>query len=80
MNGPATSITSSVYNFTRENGRTYHAYEAGKYMLPNDEPEKERMDIHYHAIRILFGDRAFFAPLEKEPQSIIDQGTGTGIW
>jgi ubiquinone/menaquinone biosynthesis C-methylase UbiE len=48
--------------------------------MPNDEPEKDRMDIHYHAICILFGDRAIFAPIGPNPQTIIDQGTGTGIW
>jgi ubiquinone/menaquinone biosynthesis C-methylase UbiE len=48
--------------------------------MPNDEPEKDRMDIHYHAIRILFDDKAIFAPLGPNPQTIIDQATGTGIW
>ena len=38
------SIASSIYNYEQENGRTYHAYKAGKYALPNDEGEKERMD------------------------------------
>jgi hypothetical protein len=32
-----TSLSSSVVNYEYENGRRYHAYNAGKYALPNDE-------------------------------------------
>ena len=36
--GAATpSLASSIYNYTYENGRRYHAYRSGKYALPNDE-------------------------------------------
>jgi hypothetical protein len=31
------SATSSVYNFRYENGRRYHAYAEGQYLVPNDE-------------------------------------------
>lgn len=31
------SLSSSVVNYEYENGRRYHAYNAGKYALPNDE-------------------------------------------
>jgi hypothetical protein len=37
------SITSSVAERLEENGRTYHAYKEGKYMLPNDEAELNRL-------------------------------------
>jgi hypothetical protein len=38
------SVTSSIFAYEEENGRTYHAYKAGKYVMPNDEGEQERMD------------------------------------
>lgn len=38
------SVTSSIFAYQEENGRTYHAYRAGKYVIPNDEGEQERMD------------------------------------
>lgn len=38
------SVTSSIYAYEQENGRTYHAYKAGKYVMPNDDGEQERMD------------------------------------
>lgn len=31
------SVTESIYDHIVENGRTYHRYKEGKYMLPNDE-------------------------------------------
>lgn len=38
------SVTSSIFAYETENGRTYHAYKSGKYVMPNDEGEQERMD------------------------------------
>jgi hypothetical protein len=38
------TITSSIFHYEEENGRTYHAFRAGKYMLPNDDDEILRMD------------------------------------
>ena len=38
------SLSSSIYAYETENGRTYHAYKRGKYVMPNDEREQERMD------------------------------------
>jgi hypothetical protein len=32
-----TSVLSGIYNYVDENGRTYHRYKEGKYLLPNDE-------------------------------------------
>ncbi|KAL2010935.1 hypothetical protein VTN00DRAFT_3653 [Thermoascus crustaceus] len=39
------SLTSSVLNFRNENGRSYHAYRDGTYLFPNDEEEKDRLDL-----------------------------------
>ncbi|KAN0095936.1 S-adenosyl-L-methionine-dependent methyltransferase [Hyaloscypha variabilis] len=74
------SLSSSILAYEVEHGRSYHAYNAGKYVLPNDEEEKDRMDIQYHALRILFEEKLFYAPIDKNPQCILDIGTGTGIW
>ena len=40
-----TSVSSSIKDYTYENGRRYHAYKVGKYLLPNDEDEQGRMDV-----------------------------------
>ncbi|TKA22627.1 hypothetical protein B0A50_07636 [Salinomyces thailandicus] len=40
-----TSLDSSVTNYKYEHGRRYHAYQDGKYVLPNDEAEINRLDL-----------------------------------
>ncbi|KAL8948063.1 MAG: hypothetical protein Q9222_005716 [Ikaeria aurantiellina] len=75
-----TSIASSITDYKYEHGRRYHAYQEGRYVLPNDEEEQNRMNLQYHAMRLAFGDKSFFAPLGDKVQRIIDAGTGTGIW
>ena len=74
------SLTSSITAYQHEHGRRYHAYQAGRYVLPNDEQEQERMDLQYHAIRLAFADALAFAPIGEKPAAILDVGTGTGIW
>ncbi|KAL8870770.1 MAG: hypothetical protein Q9174_003260 [Haloplaca sp. 1 TL-2023] len=73
-----TSARITAYRF--QHGRRYHAYQEGRYDLPNDEKEQERMELQYHALRLAFGDRLYLAPLDNKPATILDIGTGTGIW
>ncbi|KFX86242.1 hypothetical protein O988_09697, partial [Pseudogymnoascus sp. VKM F-3808] len=44
------TVGSSAFTFPKENGRTYHAYQEGKYLMPNDEKEQDRMDMIYHSL------------------------------
>ncbi|AEO64491.1 uncharacterized protein THITE_2142374 [Thermothielavioides terrestris NRRL 8126] len=37
------SVSPSLYEFVQENGRTFHKYKQGKYFLPNDEREQDRL-------------------------------------
>ncbi|KPA40777.1 methyltransferase [Fusarium langsethiae] len=78
-----TSISSSILNYRRENGRTYHAYKDGKYVLPNDEAENERLDLQHNLFLLTLDDMLGLAP-PNEPDSkakhVLDIGTGTGIW
>ncbi len=73
------SLRSSIFAYEEEHGRTYHAFHAGKYVVPNDEGEQERMDLHYHSMRLSLQNKLFHAPLAA-PTGILDVGTGTGIW
>lgn len=45
FNSDVTSLTSTAFDYTYENGRRYHSFRAGKYALPNDEREQERLDM-----------------------------------
>jgi len=86
------SITSSIYNYVYENGRRYHAYRSGQYVLPNDEAEQERLDLQHHIWRLLLHGGLYTAPLNIPAEEsdawgrpvgdfrILDLGTGTGIW
>ena len=73
------SLQSSIFDYEEEYGRSYHAFRRGKYVMPNDEREQERMDMHYHSLRLALNNRHWIAPIE-EPKNILDVGTGTGIW
>lgn len=75
-----TSLASSVMNYKYQNGRRYHKYRDGAYMLPNDETEQDRLDMLHHIYRMILGGRLFLAPLTSEPERVLDFGTGTGIW
>lgn len=52
------------------------------YAFPNDELERERLELQNEALVKLFGGRLFFAPLSERapPVSILDIATGTGDW
>ena len=74
------SLASSMRSYRYENGRRYHAYRDGKYLLPNDEPEQDRLDFYHHIWRLIIGGDLFSAPIGTNPQRVLDLGTGTGIW
>ena len=68
-------------NFPERYGRTYHAYREGRYPLPNDEGELNRLDVHHHLILLAMQNHLFFAPLPPDFSGrVLDLGTGTGIW
>ncbi|KAL5337989.1 S-adenosyl-L-methionine-dependent methyltransferase [Aspergillus crustosus] len=74
-----TSITSSAMAYTYENGRRYHSYHEGEYVLPNDEQEQDRLDLTHHIYRMVLNGELHRAPI-KNPSRVLDIGTGTGIW
>ncbi|KAJ9653512.1 hypothetical protein H2198_007294 [Neophaeococcomyces mojaviensis] len=74
------SLSSSIFDYEEVHGRTYHAYHNGKYWLPNDADEMERIDIMYHAYRLAMGDKLHYAPIDQDPSAVLDVGTGTGLW
>src|SRR2546421_2047833 len=76
----STSLASSILDYRYENGRRYHAYRDGEYLLPNDDPEQNRLNIMHHISRLVLGGALYRAPIadgRPPPRRILD---GTGIW
>lgn len=63
----------------QEHGRTYHSYKEGTYLLPNDGEEQDRLDLQHTTLFRLMGHELYWAPI-TQPKSVLDIGTGTGIW
>lgn len=74
------SLTSSIERYPVENGRRYHAFKDGNYVMPNDESELDRLDLTHQMLRITLGNKIYLSPIGDKPWSILDIGTGTGIW
>ncbi|KAL1994552.1 hypothetical protein VTN49DRAFT_2022 [Thermomyces lanuginosus] len=73
------SLTSSVLDYRHENGRRYHKFRDGSYLLPNDETESDRLDMLHEMFLTLLHGKLYLAPIER-PQRVIDLATGTGLW
>ncbi|KAH6885407.1 S-adenosyl-L-methionine-dependent methyltransferase [Thelonectria olida] len=73
------SLKSSIMNY-RWNGRRYHAFREGAYLVPNDDEEQERMDLGHHIYSLALKGKLYLAPVGDKIQRVLDLGTGTGIW
>ncbi|KKA27159.1 hypothetical protein TD95_000388 [Thielaviopsis punctulata] len=80
--GNTASISSSIFHYQYENGRRYHAFREGQYVLPNDDREQERLNLQHHMWRLMQHGALYTAPLEQlsDNMRILDLGCGTGIW
>ncbi|KXH36516.1 TAM domain methyltransferase [Colletotrichum nymphaeae SA-01] len=77
------SLTASIFQNRVENGRTYHRYKDGKYNMPNDETESERLDFQHDICIYTFDDKLGIAPPcddDVKVGRVLDVGTGTGSW
>ncbi|TGZ80539.1 S-adenosyl-L-methionine-dependent methyltransferase [Ascodesmis nigricans] len=76
-----TSVTSSIRAYLFHNGRRYHRYGGqGKYVLPNDEAEQDRLDLHHHLALMVLDAKLHTVKLPENLHRVLDCGTGTGIW
>ncbi|KAF2110998.1 S-adenosyl-L-methionine-dependent methyltransferase [Lophiotrema nucula] len=73
------SLASNVTRYRYENGRRYHAFRDGSYYGPNDDKYAMHESIVHHLWLLTLNDKLYLAPI-SDPQSILDVGTGTGLW
>ncbi|KAK1981428.1 S-adenosyl-L-methionine-dependent methyltransferase [Colletotrichum cereale] len=77
------SISSSILNYRFENGRTHHKYKDGNYIFPNDEREKDRLDMQHEILTYtLDGELGLAPPCHRNAKvgRVLEVGTSTGIW
>ncbi|KAJ9318295.1 hypothetical protein DTO271D3_1552 [Paecilomyces variotii] len=78
--GSTYSLSSSVLNYQYEHGRRYHAYHEGKYIMPNDDQEQNKLFLIHLMHELAFDGRLHLAPISPDPQNVLDVGTGRGDW
>ncbi|PWY92013.1 S-adenosyl-L-methionine-dependent methyltransferase [Aspergillus heteromorphus CBS 117.55] len=66
--------------FCEENGRTYHGYRKGMYMLPCDEQEQDRLDIFHKLFTVARVEESLMYAPHPHNGRFLDLGCGTGIW
>ncbi|KAH6980459.1 S-adenosyl-L-methionine-dependent methyltransferase [Ilyonectria destructans] len=77
-NSSTASITSSIMASHELHGREYNS-KYPHYWGPIDEKQQKALDIMHHALLLAMNEKLCLPPI-KNPQSILDVGTGTGIW
>ncbi|VTT77826.1 unnamed protein product [Fusarium fujikuroi] len=69
LQSSSASVSSSILNYCRENGRTYHAYKDG--------------NLQHNLFLLTFDDKVGLSPpnkLDAKVKHVMDVGTGTCIW
>ncbi|CEL11944.1 hypothetical protein ASPCAL15038 [Aspergillus calidoustus] len=74
------SVHSTLIEGIWENGRRYHKYHDGFYFIPDDEQEQERLDMQHEICLMTMNRMLYYSPLRSDVRSVLDIGTGTGIW
>ncbi|OTB08522.1 hypothetical protein M426DRAFT_317146 [Hypoxylon sp. CI-4A] len=74
------SLSESIFNYRVLHGRTFNAPKTTEYWAPNDDQQNEGLDLLHNCLMMLMDDRLFLAPIDDNPQRVLDVGTGTGIW
>ncbi|RDW66209.1 hypothetical protein BP6252_09844 [Coleophoma cylindrospora] len=73
----AIGVGPDEHEHVKEHGRTYHAYKQGKYPLPNDQQEQNRLNLQHTMLTMLTHGKLYLSPLGDNPQHVLDLATGT---
>ncbi|KAF5664113.1 phosphoethanolamine n-methyltransferase 3 [Fusarium heterosporum] len=84
IDGPhlsAASVVSSILEYRNSKGRARHfPFNDSGYPFPTDDQALENFDLMHHFSTLLTDDKLFLAPVEDNVQTVLDVGTGTGLW
>lgn len=39
-----------------------------------------KIDLQHHLFKLMMDQKLYLAPIKKDPQNVLDLGTGTGLW
>ncbi|OLN85070.1 hypothetical protein CCHL11_10246 [Colletotrichum chlorophyti] len=78
LTSSTTSLSESVREYRQLHGRTYS--QKTEYWAPNDNKQTEALDFNHFWQVDLLGGKLTLAPIGKSPHTVLDVGTGTGIW
>jgi ubiquinone/menaquinone biosynthesis C-methylase UbiE len=74
-------MTSSILHYRTIHGRTYHSDKGNaEYWASNDQQQIEAMDLIHHFLLLCMDGKLYRAPLGDNISTVLDVGTGTGIW
>ncbi|KAK8851378.1 S-adenosyl-L-methionine-dependent methyltransferase [Apiospora arundinis] len=79
MRTPSGMSVQSHDSILEVTGRTYQSFREGRYFLPNDPAEQDRLDLQHASFELVLGGKLGLAPVH-EPKLVIDVATGTGVW
>ena len=57
------TLRSTLMESVKENGRLYHRYHDGSYILPEDEQEQNRLDMQHEIFMRTFNRKLVLAPI-----------------
>ncbi|KAH7327120.1 S-adenosyl-L-methionine-dependent methyltransferase [Rhexocercosporidium sp. MPI-PUGE-AT-0058] len=75
-----TLVETSIMRHRHENGRTYHSYKDGKYLLLNDEVRATETNLIHQLTKIDLQHHLYLLTYDGQLSRVLDVGTGTGIW
>ncbi|ETN45768.1 uncharacterized protein HMPREF1541_09601 [Cyphellophora europaea CBS 101466] len=79
LESTCSSLRMSIHEYVRDHGRSYHKYQEGKYLFPNDAAEQDRYNIVHNMYLLALHGQLYLAPVD-DARNVLDIGTGTGIW
>ncbi|KAM6506777.1 hypothetical protein FALCPG4_018606 [Fusarium falciforme] len=77
---PHTTVSSSILEYRKIQGRTHRSSNSTDYWTPNDDGHVEAFDVAHEWLTMMLDDKLYKPPIGDNPQRILDIGTGTGIW